>query len=65
MGKWCLGSSCSEITDQASPLGLPGVDFDVVNVSDFDGEFEGAGVPGSCFNEWMLFLFGAQVLEKL
>jgi len=46
VGKWCLGSSCSEITDQASPLGLPGVDFDVVNVSDFDGEFEGAGVPG-------------------
>ena len=41
------------------------MDFDVVNVSDFDGEFEGAGVPGSCFNEWMLFYFGAQVLEKL
>ena len=39
MGKWCLGSSCSKITNQASPLEVPGADFDVVKVSDFDGEF--------------------------
>lgn len=45
VGKWCLGSSCSKITNQASPLEVPGADFDVVNVSDFDGEFLAAGVP--------------------
>lgn len=47
MGKWCLGSSCSKITNQASPLEVPGADFDVVNVSDFDGEFLAAGVPSA------------------
>ena len=45
-GKWCLGSSCSKITNQASPLDLQAV-FAVVNVSDFDGEFLGAGIPGA------------------
>ncbi|CAK8997764.1 unnamed protein product [Durusdinium trenchii] len=45
-GKWCIGSDCSAVTSQDEPKELPGAVFDVVNVSDFDGEFLGAGVPG-------------------
>lgn len=41
-GQWCLDSECSEVTDSASPLGIKGAAFEVVNVSDFDGEFLGS-----------------------
>ncbi|CAE7268614.1 unnamed protein product, partial [Symbiodinium microadriaticum] len=40
-GQWCVGSECSEVTDSESPLGMEGAAFEVVNVSDFDGEFLG------------------------
>ncbi|OLP80195.1 hypothetical protein AK812_SmicGene39424 [Symbiodinium microadriaticum] len=40
-GQWCLDSECSDVTDSASPLGIKGAAFEVVNVSDFDGEFLG------------------------
>lgn len=39
--KWCIGSHCSADTDVASPLGLVTKTWEVVNVSDFNGEFEG------------------------
>jgi len=40
-GKWCVGTDCSEVTDIASPLGLMTSNWEVVNVSDFNGAFEG------------------------
>ena len=40
-GKWCVGSRCSGVTDVASPLGLVASGWEVVNVSDFDGQFVG------------------------
>eukprot|EP00438_Fugacium_kawagutii_P028788 Skav211403 [mRNA] locus=scaffold1528:353176:354136:- [translate_table: standard] len=40
-GQWCFGNHCSEVTDVASPLGLVASGWEVVNVSDFDGNFEG------------------------
>ena len=64
MGKWCLGSSCSKITNQASAIEVPGADFDVVNVSDFDGEFLGAGVP-SAFAAFSLLSFAWSRLQDV
>ncbi|CAE7490946.1 unnamed protein product [Symbiodinium pilosum] len=40
-GKWCIGTYCSDVTNSATPLGIKGAPFEVVNVSDFDGEFLG------------------------
>ncbi|CAE7233155.1 unnamed protein product [Symbiodinium natans] len=49
--QWCVESECSEVTDSESPLGMQGfrrgflmvgcAAFEVVNVSDFNGEFNG------------------------
>jgi len=44
-GRWCMGSICSEDTGALTPAGLTLSTFDVVNVSDFTGEFAAAGVP--------------------
>ncbi|CAJ1443682.1 unnamed protein product [Effrenium voratum] len=46
LGKWCIGSECSHVTASATPLDAPLLSFDVVNVTDFNGEFLGGGVPG-------------------
>ncbi|CAE7399077.1 unnamed protein product [Symbiodinium natans] len=40
-GKWCVGDDCSKVTSTASPVGVEGAAFEVVNVSDFNGEFVG------------------------
>ena len=45
-----LAQPSLKCADQASPVAAPGAPFDVVNVSDFDGEFVGAGVPGQHSN---------------
>ena len=45
-GQWCIGSSCTAPgTGPVAPVGLSSDSFDVVAVSDFDGEFKGKGVP--------------------
>ncbi|CAE8641344.1 unnamed protein product [Polarella glacialis] len=44
-GRWCVGSNCSDETGALTPAGLTLSAFDVVNVSDFLGEFAAAGVP--------------------
>ena len=53
--KWCIGSHCSVDTDVASPLGLVTKAWEVVNVSDFNGEFEGQmpkeGAKGISFKD--------------
>eukprot|EP00933_Yihiella_yeosuensis_P040876 TRINITY_DN3528_c0_g1_i11.p1 TRINITY_DN3528_c0_g1~~TRINITY_DN3528_c0_g1_i11.p1 ORF type:complete len:1502 (-),score=330.55 TRINITY_DN3528_c0_g1_i11:334-4839(-) len=44
-GKWCIGNSCSAPSGSALPVNVQGASFQVVNVTDFDGQFEGGGVP--------------------
>lgn len=44
-GKWCLGGTCTEVDGRVTPIGLSSQSFDIVPVSDFDGKFEGKGVP--------------------
>eukprot|EP00913_Durusdinium_trenchii_P011300 g10612.t1 len=44
-GKWCIDSSCTAVDGRVEPIGVSSSSFDVVAVSDFDGQFEGKGVP--------------------
>lgn len=43
-GRWCIGEACSHVTEAPSPLGVEGANFDVVNVTDFNCQFEGAPI---------------------
>ncbi|CAJ1380020.1 unnamed protein product, partial [Effrenium voratum] len=44
-GRWCIGGACAPVNGAVSPVGLQGQGFDVVAMSDFDGQFEGKGIP--------------------
>ena len=44
-GKWCIDNSCTPVDGTVVPEGLSSSSFDIVGVSDFDGVFEGKGVP--------------------
>ncbi|CAE7479165.1 unnamed protein product, partial [Symbiodinium natans] len=44
-GRWCIGVACADMDGRVVPVGLSGAGWDVVEVSDFDGKFEGTGVP--------------------
>jgi len=44
-GSWCVDADCSLPVGGAGPLGVKMSIFEVVNVTDFDGKFEGKGVP--------------------
>lgn len=45
VGKWCIGSSCTGVDGTVVPIGLSSSTFDITAISDFDGTFEGKGVP--------------------
>jgi len=45
VGKWCIGSSCTGVDGKVVPIGLSSSTFDITAISDFDGTFEGKGVP--------------------
>ncbi|CAL1159414.1 unnamed protein product [Cladocopium goreaui] len=44
-GRWCIGNSCSKKIGGENPIGAILEQFEVANVTDFDGEFEAKGVP--------------------
>jgi len=44
-GTWCVDADCSMPVGGATPIGVTMSIFEVMNVSDFDGVFEGKGVP--------------------
>lgn len=44
-GKWCLAGTCTEVDGRVQPIGLSSQSFDIAAVSDFDGVFQGKGVP--------------------
>ncbi|CAJ1404124.1 unnamed protein product [Effrenium voratum] len=44
-GAWCVGSACSVPLGGADPIGVSMPGFEVLNVTDFAGEFEAKGIP--------------------
>lgn len=45
-GSWCLSADCAEHA-AVEPVGARGPNFEVVAITDFDGEFEGQGAAAS------------------
>ncbi|CAE7841182.1 ACBP2, partial [Symbiodinium necroappetens] len=44
-GEWCVGPDCSAPVGGATPVGVVMTMLEVHNVTNFDGHFEGKGVP--------------------